>query len=192
MAYDDTLFQLGMDLTRSSTAQKEDIGEVACRTSGTFDGGGREADAVRSRVRSTGHHQSIDLYGARHLGDAAHIERMLRRCLSAAGGKPLGVYLHQLEPSSGVAGVAILADCHVSVRSWPERGYLALDVVNSGDAGLTLSVEQLKRAFAASSASVATQRRGTSAEPAKAASGRSKVSAIGDAKSARAKTRRAA
>ena len=29
MAYDDTLFQLGMDLTRSSTAQKEDHGETA-------------------------------------------------------------------------------------------------------------------------------------------------------------------
>ena len=29
MAYDDTLFQLGMDLTRSSTAQKEDHGENA-------------------------------------------------------------------------------------------------------------------------------------------------------------------
>ena len=29
MAYDDALFQLGMDLTRSSTAQKEDHGENA-------------------------------------------------------------------------------------------------------------------------------------------------------------------
>ena len=29
MAYDDTLFQLGMDLTRSSTAQKEDHGQSA-------------------------------------------------------------------------------------------------------------------------------------------------------------------
>jgi hypothetical protein len=29
MAYNDTLFQLGMDLTRSSPAQKEEYGEVA-------------------------------------------------------------------------------------------------------------------------------------------------------------------
>ena len=29
MAYDDTLFQLGMDLTRSSTAQKEELNEIA-------------------------------------------------------------------------------------------------------------------------------------------------------------------
>lgn len=29
MAYNDALFQLGMDLTRSSTAQKEDHGKVA-------------------------------------------------------------------------------------------------------------------------------------------------------------------
>jgi len=40
MAYNDALFQLGMDLTRSSTAQKEDHGKVAhavvaqCNTSG--------------------------------------------------------------------------------------------------------------------------------------------------------------
>ena len=69
MAYDDTLFQLGMDLTRSSTAQKEDFGKAPGAQNGEQVRGSREDRKdyfiERDGVRFAGSHLIIDLFGAK-------------------------------------------------------------------------------------------------------------------------------
>src|SRR5262249_47581249 len=104
MAFNDTLFQLGMDLTRSSPAQKEDLNATARVV---------RADAMdtneRNSVRFAGQHLLIDLFGARRLDDIEHVERTLKRCVEAAGATLLHIHLHHLTPQGGVTGVAVLA-----------------------------------------------------------------------------------
>jgi S-adenosylmethionine decarboxylase len=156
MAYDDALFQLGMDLTRSSTAQKEDH-DVAARPAHDER---KDFFIERDGVRFAGSHLIIDLFGARRLDDLEHIERTLRRCVDVAGATLLHLHLHHFTPNGGVSGVAVLSESHISIHSWPEADYAALDVFMCGEAKPHLCVDVLKRAFQARQVAVREHKRG--------------------------------
>lgn len=162
MAYQDTLFQLGMDLTRSSPAQKEDSIEIA-QIAHNDDDDHKDVFKERDGVRFAGTHLIIDLFGARRLDDIKHIERTLKRCAEVAGATPLHTHLHHVTPSGGVSGMAVLADSHIAIHSRPEAGYAALDVFMSGNARPDLVVTVLKEAFGARDVVVKEHLRG--AEP---------------------------
>jgi len=162
MAYDDTLFQLGMDLTRSSTAQKED-----------FDGSARvvhdDTNKLEDRkdffierdgVRYAGNHLIIDLFGAKRLDDIDHVEEALKQCVETAGASLLHIHLHHFTPNGGVSCVAVLSESHISIHSWPEADYAALDVFMCGDARPDLCVDVLREAFEAREVVVKTHQRG--------------------------------
>jgi S-adenosylmethionine decarboxylase len=145
MAFDDTLFQLGMDLTRSSTAQKED--HESARVAHTEDR--KDYFVEREGVRYAGTHLIVDLFGARRLDDLKHVEKTLKRCVEAAGATLLHIHLHHFTPNGGVSGVAVLSESHISIHSWPEANYAALDVFMCGDAKPELAIPVLKAAFQA-------------------------------------------
>jgi S-adenosylmethionine decarboxylase len=158
MAYTDALFQLGMDLTRSSTAQKEDHGLSALAQ--TEDR--KDYFTKRDGVKCAGTHLIIDLFGARRLDDLRHISDTLKRCVEVAGATLLHIHLHHSAPNGGVSGVAVLAESHISIHSWPEAGYAALDVFMCGEAKPQLTVDVLKAAFEAEHAVVKTHLRAAS------------------------------
>jgi S-adenosylmethionine decarboxylase len=143
MAYTDSLFQLGMDLTRSSTAQKEDHGQTALAAHEDR----KDYFIERDGVRCAGTHLIIDLFGARRLDDLKHIRETLKRCVEVAGATLLHIHLHHFTPNGGVSGVAVLAESHISIHSWPEAGYAALDVFMCGNAKPHATVEVLEAAF---------------------------------------------
>jgi S-adenosylmethionine decarboxylase len=146
MAYDDALFQLGMDLTRSSTAQKEDHGEAAH----VAHEDGNDFFIERDGVRFAGTHLIIDLFGARRLDDLKHIERTLKRCVEVAGATLLQIHLRHFTPNGDVSGVAVLVDGHISIHGSPEVGYGALDLFMGGDANPEPAIDIVKQAFQAS------------------------------------------
>jgi len=165
MAYDDTLFQLGMDLTRSSTAQKEEFGEsaqVAHEVVPAYETSDERKDFFieRDGVRYAGNHLIIDLFGARRLDDLSHVEKTLKRCVDVAGASLLHIHLHHFTPNGGISGVAVLSESHISIHSWPEADYAALDVFMCGDAKPELCVDVLKEAFEADSVVVKSHQRG--------------------------------
>ena len=104
--------------------------------------------AVRNGVRCAGVHLIVDLHGAQHLDDIDHIEATLRRCVSAAQATLLHIHLHHFQPS-GVSGVAVLAESHISIHTWPEAGYAALDVFMCGSANPDACIPVLREAFSA-------------------------------------------
>jgi S-adenosylmethionine decarboxylase len=161
MAFNDTLFQLGMDLTRSSPAQKEDI-HVPARVSRAPLKGTRED---RETARIGGQHLLVDLYGGKRLDDITHIEQTLRRSADAAGATLLHLHLQPLEPTGGITGVAVLAESHISIHSWPAEGYAALDVFMSGNADPDRAVSVLKEAFEAGEVVVRAHKRGKGKPP---------------------------
>ncbi len=143
MAYTDSLFQLGMDLTRSSTAQKEDHGQGALAAHEDR----KDYFIERDGVRCAGTHLIIDLFGAKRLDDLKHIKETLKRCVEVAGATLLHIHLHHFTPNGGVSGVAVLAESHISIHSWPEASYAALDVFMCGNAKPHAAIEVLKEAF---------------------------------------------
>jgi S-adenosylmethionine decarboxylase len=137
------LFQLGTDLGTPSTSRKEDFKIVAPVEAKETD----DHFVVRNGVRCAGVHLIIDLYEADRLDDLDHIEETLRRAVAAAGATLLHIHLHHFEPNGGVSGVAVLAESHISIHSWPEANYVALDVFMCGKADPDACVPVLREAF---------------------------------------------
>jgi S-adenosylmethionine decarboxylase len=115
--------------------------------------------AVRNGVRCAGAHLMVDLYGAQRLDDIDYIEATLRRCVEAAKATLLHIHLHHFQPS-GVSGVAVLAESHISIHTWPEAGYAALDVFMCGKANPDACVPVLREAFKAKRVAVGEHLRG--------------------------------
>lgn len=82
-----------------------------------------------------GIHLIADLDGGAHaaLSDPALIERVLRAAAEAAKVHVIGVKLHHFGPEQGVTGVALLAESHISIHSWPEEGVAAIDIFVCGE-----------------------------------------------------------
>ena len=104
--------------------------------------------AIRHGVRCAGVHLIVDLHGGKRLNDIDHIEATLRRCVEAARATLLHIHLHHFQPS-GVSGVAVLAESHISIHTWPEAGYAALDIFVCGSAEPDNCIPVLREAFEA-------------------------------------------
>ena len=76
-----------------------------------------------------GRHLIAELHGCRAaLGDLDLVERALTDAAAAAGATLLEVRLHGFGAGHGVTGVALLAESHISIHTWPEHGYAAVDI----------------------------------------------------------------
>lgn len=63
---------------------------------------------------------------------AGTVRRILNRVVSKSGLKSISSAFHQFEPY-GVSGVYLLRESHLSIHTWPEHGYAALDIFTCGD-----------------------------------------------------------
>lgn len=101
----------------------------------------------RNGVTFAGTHLLLDLWGASRLDDLEVMEKAMREIVEVCGATLLHIHLHHFTPSGGISGVAVLAESHISVHTWPERDYAAFDVFMCGDAQPENAVPVLKRAF---------------------------------------------
>jgi S-adenosylmethionine decarboxylase len=159
MADTTAVFQLGMDLDDRATreirtgaprkAQTEAYTTDATTPHAADHGHDSGVDhfITRDGKRYAGTHLIVDLWGAERLDDIAYVERTLVDAVEAAGATLLHIHLHHFTPNGGVSGVAVLAESHISIHSWPECGYAALDVFMCGDAVPERAVDVLREAF---------------------------------------------
>lgn len=101
-----------------------------------------------------GTHLIADFWGASHLDDLALMEKALRDAVEKAKATLLHIHLHHFTPNGGISGVAVLAESHISVHSWPERNYAAFDVFMCGDSEPAKAIEVLEAAFTPSKVGV--------------------------------------
>jgi S-adenosylmethionine decarboxylase len=100
-----------------------------------------------TRLPLPGWHLLLDMYGARHLNDATALEAAMRLAVDAAGAQVISAQLHGF-PGGGVTGVLLLAESHISVHTWPELGYAALDIFMCGSADIEAAACSLEVALA--------------------------------------------
>ena len=79
-----------------------------------------------------GRHLIADLHGCAHLDDVAYVEAALIAAAQAAGATVLEARMHGFGPGQGVTGMVLLAESHISIHSWPEHGYAAVDIFLCG------------------------------------------------------------
>jgi S-adenosylmethionine decarboxylase len=125
-----------------------------------FDDGRLDHFVEKDGLRFAGTHLIIDLWGASQLDDLAHVETALRRATEQAGATLLSIDLHHFTPNGGVSGVAVLAESHISIHTWPECGYAAIDIFMCGDAQPHRAIGVLREAFVPSTVNVGEHKRG--------------------------------
>ena len=101
----------------------------------------------KNGIEYAGIHLLIDCWGASPLDNIEYMEDVLNRCVSASFATLLHLHCHQFSKSGGLSGVAVLAESHISVHTWPERDFAAFDVFMCGAAKPMNVVDVLKQAF---------------------------------------------
>ena len=102
---------------------------------------------TRNGLTYAGSHLIIDLWDAENLDDQGLIEQALKDAVEAAGATLLHIHLHRFTEGGGISGVAVLAESHISVHTWPERGYAAFDIFMCGGAEPRRALAVLEKAF---------------------------------------------
>ncbi len=80
-----------------------------------------------------GKHCILELYGCDQtkLNDEAFVRTRVTYASKIAGAKLLNLITHRFQPQ-GVTGLALLAESHISIHTWPELSYAAIDVFTCG------------------------------------------------------------
>ena len=158
---DANLFQLGIGLETGAHAE-----DFRGRTAIDLCDTGREDHFIRRDGRVfAGTHLIIEVVNGHGLDDEARIQGAFRDCVVECGATLLHIHTHKFSPQ-GVSGVAVLAESHISVHTWPEIGYGAFDVFMCGDADPWRAVDVLKAAFGTADVRVRELLRGEGLVPA--------------------------
>ncbi len=157
-----SLARVGMEAEAEVLDTRAEVSETTLH-----DGAGRPTTeerrdffVERDGLRFAGTHLVLDLWGAERLDDVDFVREVLERCVRAAGATLLHIHLHHFTPNGGVSGVAVLAESHISVHTWPERGYAALDIFMCGAADPHRCIPVLREAFRPRHMTVVEQLRG--------------------------------
>lgn len=111
-------------------------------------------------VTFAGTHLLLDLWGASNLTDPELIGRALADGAEAAGATILHSHFHHFSPNGGVSGVVVLAESHISIHTWPERDFAAVDIFMCGACDPYKAIPLLKAAFSPNHIGLNEQRRG--------------------------------
>ncbi|WP_026487604.1 adenosylmethionine decarboxylase [Caldanaerobius polysaccharolyticus] len=84
-------------------------------------------------MNALGRHILAEIYGcdAEILNDRENIERIMVESALRAGAEVREVAFHKFSPQ-GVSGVVIISESHLTIHTWPELGYAAVDVFTCG------------------------------------------------------------
>ncbi|MEL6134265.1 MAG: adenosylmethionine decarboxylase, partial [Bacteroidota bacterium] len=119
---------------------------------------------IKKRLEGLGLHVLIEYYGIdSELGSkAAAVEEMMLTAAQTAGMQYLHHYFHQFSPF-GVTGIIAVQESHLSIHTWPEHQYAAVDMFTCGDqAALRMAIEEIGKKLKASSWEVMEVSRGGS------------------------------
>jgi len=116
----------------------------------------------RRELKSLGKHIILEFYDCndKTLNSKEKVAAIITESVQKSGATLLHPFFHQFSPQ-GVSGVAVIAESHFSIHTWPEYGYAAVDIFTCGDEiNPDVAVSYLKKQFAAKSMQVVELKRG--------------------------------
>ena len=84
---------------------------------------------------------------------------ILLRAVNDCGATLVNECFHQYEPF-GVSGVVLIAESHFSVHTWPEHGFVGVDIFTCGEMDAEVAIDVMRNAFQAQEIQVKTLVRG--------------------------------
>ena len=112
--------------------------------------------------RALGYHLLLEFYGCPPgtLGKVEYVEKTMNEAAKVSNANVVKTFFHQFNPH-GVSGIIVIQESHLSIHTWPEHGYAAVDLFTcSDDVDVEKALEYLRSAFNPSSVSVVELRRG--------------------------------
>jgi S-adenosylmethionine decarboxylase len=85
-------------------------------------------------MKPLGRHVLAEIYGCDFevLDDIRRVEEIMVGAALAAGAQIREVVFHKFSPQ-GISGVVVISESHLTIHTWPELGYAAVDVFTCGD-----------------------------------------------------------
>lgn len=85
-------------------------------------------------MKAIGKHLTVDMYGCNFesLNNLEYIKNVVISSIEQANMTLLNLTYHKFEPQ-GLTVLALLAESHLSIHTYPELGYAAVDVFTCGD-----------------------------------------------------------
>ena len=115
----------------------------------------------RDGKRFAGIHLLCDLWGVqKNLQSEGEIARILREAADAAGASEVSLKTNRFTMNGGITGILLLAESHLSIHTWPERSFVAIDVFMCGSCDPYRCIPIFKEAFQPSDFTLFEQLRG--------------------------------
>ncbi len=106
-------------------------------------------------MKTIGRHLIAEYYGcnAQLLDDLERVKAHMLATAEAIGATVVGQAFHKFAPQ-GVSGTVVIAESHLSIHTWPEAGYVAVDIYTCGGLDPRVGFRYLGNALGATSCRV--------------------------------------
>ncbi len=106
-------------------------------------------------MKTIGRHLIAEYYDCRRetLDEVDTVRQAMVDAAQSIGATVIGEIFHQFQPQ-GVSGTVVIAESHLSIHTWPENGYVAVDIYTCGGLDPRIGFELLRERLGASSCRV--------------------------------------
>lgn len=118
-------------------------------------------------MHALGRHLLLELNecSPKFLDDIKSVEEILVAAAKTAKATVVGAHFHQFSPF-GISGVVVIAESHLSIHTWPEHHYAAVDIFTCGETLLPeVAAQYLVQKFQARQPLMVEVKRGILAAP---------------------------
>lgn len=86
----------------------------------------------KNQFKHAGIHLIAEFWNGKVIENEKELKEILIKAVEKANCIPLKIVIHKFKPQ-GITGVVLLAESHLSLHSWPEYDYIAIDIFTCGD-----------------------------------------------------------
>ncbi len=104
-----------------------------------------------TKIPPAGLHLIVDIETEVNLCDVEVIRNGLQEAAHACGATVLDCTMHHFGEGAGVTGVVLLAESHISIHTWPELNFAAVDIFMCGSCDPHRALAVLRELFATNS-----------------------------------------
>ena len=154
-----TLAELGMASDLGPSNHQEDKTQGTSPTYVSVDND-KDYFVEKDGLKFAGTHLLLELWDATRLTDPEGIDKALCDGARAAKATILHSHFHHFQPNGGVSGVVVLAESHISIHTWPERDFAAIDIFMCGECNPYDAIPVIKDFFKPGNVQISEHRRG--------------------------------
>ncbi len=100
------------------------------------------------QIPPAGLHLILDIHTEANLCNLTAVKTGLEKAALACGATILGCTMHYFGEGAGITGVVVLAESHISIHTWPEFHFAAVDIFMCGSCDPYLALPVLRELFA--------------------------------------------